>query len=205
MESAKFIVFEGIDGSGKTTLSKMLHEYFVNFIGPSHWTCEPTNNPVGKMIRSVITHELVLNEQSIAALFLADRMDHIQHATYGMKNLIEKGTNVISDRYYLSSYAYHVPHVSLDWVIEANSICANLLKADVIFYIDIDVKTSLDRISLYRSTNDLFETEERITLVHDNYNKAIERVKGTENIVRINGKPPLDQVFGAILKVLGLK
>lgn len=200
MQEGKFIVFEGIDGSGKTTLSKMLKDDLSTGGKTVHWTCEPTHNVIGKMIRSVLTHQLEMNEQSIAALYLADRMDHIQNPEYGMLHQLQAGDHVISDRYYLSSYAYHVPHVSLDWVVDANSIAAEILRPDVIFFIDIDVPTSMDRISRFRNNVDLFENEERITLVHQNYFKAIEKIKDQENIVIIDGRPPLEEVYAAVLK-----
>lgn len=195
VERGKFIVFEGIDGSGKTTLSKMLAEDIIKEGKYVEWTCEPTHNVIGKIIRSVLTHQLEMNEQSIAALYLADRMDHIQNHEYGMLGQLESGLHVISDRYYLSSYAYHVPHVSLDWVMEANSLAANILRPDVIFYIDIDVATSMDRISKFRTQQDLFENEERITLVHNNYHNALEKIKDKENIVIIDGRLPLGEVY----------
>jgi len=202
VSKAKFIVFEGIDGSGKTTLSKMLQDYFEKNIGPTHWTCEPTHNSIGKIIRSVLKHDMVMGEQAIAALYLADRLDHIHHDDYGMKHKIEQGTHVISDRYYMSSYAYHVPHVSLEWVINANSICADALKPDIIFYIDIDVETSMNRLAKSRESQDLFETEERITQVHQNYWNAIKRIRASENVEIIDGRLPIDEVFQTILSKL---
>ncbi len=201
MQRGKFIVFEGIDGSGKTTLSKMLAQELAQKGPKVHWTCEPTHNVIGKMIRSVLTHQLEMNEQSIAALYLADRMDHIQHPEYGMLHQLNAGDHVISDRYYLSSYAYHVPHVSLDWVVDANSIAANVLRPDVIFFIDIDVQTSMDRIATFRTGVDLFENEERITLVHANYQRAIEKIRHEENIVVIDGRKALDVVYAEVKRV----
>lgn len=71
--------------------------------------------------------------KTIAALFLADRLDHLTHSSYGILPFLQGGTHVICDRYYLSSYAYHVPYVSLDWVIRANALCAELKRPDITF------------------------------------------------------------------------
>ena len=200
MKRGKFIVFEGIDGSGKTTYAKRLAEDLSSQNNEAHFTFEPTKYVIGSLIRKVITHEISMNEQSIAALFAADRLDHVQNPEYGMLQYLNKGHHVVSDRYYISSYAYHVPHVSLPWVIEANSIAASLLKADITFFINISVETSLNRISANRSQFDLFENKERITLVRDNYFKAIETVGNSENIIMIDGERPMDEVYQVILE-----
>jgi len=202
MERGKFIVFEGIDGSGKSTISEMVHRYLSEKVSNSQWTCEPTKNPTGRLLRDVLTHKISTNEQTIAALFLADRLDHILHPDYGMKQYLEKGAHVVSDRYYLSSFAYHVPHVSLDWVMAANAICADHLTPDLTFYISIPVEVSLQRIANNRTTLDLFETEERITQVKENYERAIERLKDKERIVIINGDQDKFDVYADVLTEL---
>jgi len=200
MKRGKFIVFEGIDGSGKTTYAQRLAADLSTQNNEAHFTFEPTKYVIGSLIRKVITHEISMNEQSIAALFAADRLDHVQNPEYGMLQYLNKGHHVVSDRYYISSYAYHVPHVSLSWVIEANSIAASLLKADITFFINISVETSLDRISANRSQFDLFENKERISIVRDNYFKALDTVSDSENIIMIDGERPVDVVYKEILE-----
>lgn len=204
MKRGKFIVFEGIDGAGKSSICRALLDKFSSIDKEAVHTFEPTSNFIGSTIRKIITKDLVSDEKTIAALFLADRLDHIQNPAYGMLQMLERGINVICDRYYLSSYAYHVPHVSLDWVIDANSVCAELLRPDVIFYIDISVATSLERISSSRASVDLYESEERITLVRDNYLNAIEAVKGDENIVIIDGEQCFEDVVDAVWRELAV-
>ena len=167
-----------------------------------HLTFEPTKNPLGITIRKVLTHELNMSEQTIAAMFLADRLDHVQNEAYGMLKYLEDGYTVICDRYYLSSCAYHVPHVSLKWVLEAHSICTNILRPDITFFIDVSVEESLRRISLSRSTTDLFETKERLQLVRNNYLHAIEITKELDHIVIINGEQEPKAVFTDCLNAL---
>ncbi len=204
MQKGKYIVFEGIDGAGKSTLISKLYQLMNDHAQKTISTFEPTSSPIGSIIRNVLAGRIKTSEQTIAALFLADRLDHLQNETNGILKSINKGINVIGDRYYLSSYAYHVPHVSLDWVIASNQICADLLRADLTFFIDISVEESLKRITDNRQELDLFENKERITKVHSNYIKAIAAVKDTENIITINGEQNPDNVFEDILKVLKL-
>ncbi len=200
MARGKFIVFEGVDGSGKTTISRMLQDKMEENKLAIHHTCEPTRNPVGALIRKIITRQVATNEQTIGALFLADRLDHIQHPEYGMLQYLENGEHVISDRYYYSSYAYHVPHLSLDWVINANKLCADLLRPDLVLFLDIPVEETLRRIADNRDSNDLFETEERLTQVRNNYKEAIEKEGTKDNVQIINATGTIDEVFAAVWK-----
>lgn len=198
--SGKFIVFEGIDGSGKTTqINRLVKNLEVQGM-KVHATKEPTDRPIGKMIRQVLNKELKMSEKTMAAMFLADRLDHIQNEEDGMLKLIEQGTTVVSDRYYLSSYAYHSAHVPLDWVVAANSECAKLLRPDLIFFLDITPEASLERIRKSRAFLDLYETEERLTKVRDNYFRAMKKIEGEENIVVLDATQEEKVIFGQIAK-----
>jgi dTMP kinase len=199
---AKFIVFEGIDGAGKSTLIKMLNDRMIDQGMKTHLTAEPTKNYIGKHIREILTGQREGHEKTIASLFLADRVDHLAHSEYGIIQYLDKDVNVLCDRYYLSSYAYHVPHVTLSWVIDANSICADLRRPDYTFFIDISVEESLRRLTASRAQLERFETLERITQVRANYMAAIDRVKQDENIVIIDGARQIDEVLEDIWKYL---
>ncbi len=187
MSNGKFIVFEGIDGSGKTTQIQRLQARFREQQLPIYVTKEPTDSPIGAVIRNVLNKRIRTSEKTIAALFLADRLDHIENPVNGMLGYVQQGTHVISDRYYLSSYAYHSSHVPLEWVIAANAECAQLLRPDVIFFIDIAPEESLERLKKGRAFLDLYENLERLKSVRTNYMRAIERVQKEENIIRIDG------------------
>ncbi len=187
MSKGKFIVFEGIDGSGKTTQIQLLQARFRAASLPIYVTKEPTDGPIGAVIRNVLNKRIKTSEKAIAGLFLADRLDHIENPINGMLGQLGQEMHVISDRYYLSSYAYHSSHVPLDWVIAANAECAKLLRPDIIFFIDISAEESLERLKKGRAFLDLFENLERLKSVRANYMRAIERVEKEENIIRIDG------------------
>ncbi|CAG0905332.1 unnamed protein product, partial [Darwinula stevensoni] len=105
----------GIDGSGKSTQAKFLEE-FLSSKNETYLTCEPTFNPIGQMIRDIFSGKINSNNHVITGLFVADRLDHILNEYYGIISKLEKGINVISDRYYFSSFAYQGAHVPFDWV-----------------------------------------------------------------------------------------
>lgn len=182
MKKGKFIVFEGTDGAGKSTQVQLLCDRLKEEQIAFYNTFEPTYSPFGSLIRNILGKRIKTDEQTIAALFVADRLDHIQNDVNGMLHYINSGVHVIADRYYLSSYAYHSTHVDLDWVIAANSICADLLRPDLILFFDLLPEKSMERLQKGRKELDIFETKERLTLVRNNYLKAIEKVRAFENI-----------------------
>lgn len=195
---AKFIVFEGIDGSGKSTLSSLLAGKMQQMGAQVYRTFEPTDSPIGSVIKNILNKRILSDDKTIGALFLADRLDHIQNPVSGMLHYLEKGTHVISDRYYYSSYAYHVPMLSMDWVIAANKVCADILRPDVVFFIDISPKESMRRLSASRPFLDLFETEEKQQKVYDNYKEAIRREGHKDNLIVIDGERPVAAIFDEI-------
>jgi dTMP kinase len=112
--------------------------------------------------------------------------------------LIASGTTVVCDRYYLSSYAYHSEFVPLDWVMTANAECAKLLRPDLIIFLDITPEKSLERIRKSRAFLDLYETEERLKKVRDNYFLAMKRIEDEENILVLDATLPEEQLVEQI-------
>src|SRR5476651_776071 len=145
MKKNFFIAFEGIDGSGKSTQVKLLTEKLEEAGLKVYTTCEPTDSPMGKTIRDIFNHRMEADHRTIAALFVADRLDHLLNKTNGILKKLEEGYTVITDRYYFSSYAYQSPYIDMKWVIEANSLSAGLLRPDMNVYIDILPEISIER------------------------------------------------------------
>jgi dTMP kinase len=197
-----FIAFEGIDGAGKSSLINKIGSELDRLEKLHHITAEPTKNYIGKHVREILTGQREGDEKTIAALFLADRIDHLTHPEYGMLARLDANEIVLCDRYYLSSYAYHVPHVTLDWVIEANSICANLRRPDITFFIDISVDESLKRLTSSRANLDKYENRAKITQVKENYLNAIDKVSEVENIVIIDGERSPEIVFSEVFNII---
>lgn len=206
MRKNLFIALEGIDGSGKSTQVKLLKENLEKAGHKVYTTCEPTDGPIGAMIRNIFVQKLDTDHRIIAGLFVADRLDHILNKTNGLLKKLEEGYTVITDRYYLSSYAYQGAHMSLDWVIAANAQSPELLRPDLNIYIDISPEVSMGRIAKGREATELFETHENLQLVYDTYTEVIERLKGEEKIVITNGDRTPDliaaDIWGEVEKLL---
>lgn len=187
MRDNLFIVIEGIDGSGKSTQIELLKRNLENAGHKVKTTFEPTEGPIGKMIRKVFRHEIPADQHTIAGLFLADRLEHILNEENGLLKWLKEGYTVISDRYYLSSYAYHGVHVDMDWVIECNKKCAELLRPDLNIYIDVRPEVSMKRLQKGRAALEMYETLDNLTKVRNAYLSAFEKVDKEEHIQKVDG------------------
>jgi dTMP kinase len=202
MKKNLFIAFEGIDGSGKSTQVKLLKEKLEQAGLKVYTTCEPTDSPIGKMIRDIFSHKMEADHRVIAGLFVADRLDHLLNKTNGILKKLEEGYTVITDRYYLSSYAYQSTHMNLDWVIGANSLSADLRRPDLNIYIDISAEVSIERINKGRTTIELYETLENLQNVRKKYFEVMEKLKAEEKIVKINGEKSPEAIADEIWREL---
>ncbi|MBQ7499532.1 MAG: dTMP kinase [Clostridia bacterium] len=204
MDRGKLIVFEGIDGSGKGTQIKLLAEK-LDRIGKEYvLTKEPTDGNIGKLLRQYLTRSIEGDERSVAALFAADRLDHI-FGKGGMLDLIDKGKTVICDRYYLSSYAYHSVGVDMDWVISMNSEAAAALRPYAQIFIDVSPETAMERIKARGEKLELFEELERLTRVRNNYFAAMEKLADVENLIIVDGARSPETVAEEVFDRLGLE
>ena len=111
----RLIAIEGLDGSGKSTQVRLLSQQ----LGTSrsvYVTYEPTNGPIGVQIRMVLEHRIQVSAATLAAMFAADRADHLGQPENGILARLKRDTDVITDRYYLSSFAYQGMSVDWSWI-----------------------------------------------------------------------------------------
>ncbi len=189
-----FIALEGIDGCGKSTQAKLLAAKLQEAGYRVHVTFEPTDSPIGKIIREIFNLRMEADHRTIAALFAADRLHHLLNKEDGILKMLEQGYTVISDRYYFSSYAYHGTHMPMDWVIETNAHSATLLRPDVNIYIDMPPEKSMERLNLGRESIELYETLDNLRNVRQKYLEAFENQKGKEIIFVTDGNRPVEQI-----------
>jgi dTMP kinase len=194
-----FIAIEGIDGSGKSTQSVKLVENLTALGYAVHGTCQPTGRPIGKLIRQILRKEWEAQEETIAGLFVADRLDHITNTEDGLLKHLAEGEIVVTDRYYFSSYAYHGTHIDMQWVIAANAMCARMLRPTLNIFIDVTPEVAIERIKKNRTTIDLYETLDNLTNVRSQYLKAFEQLKGEERICIIDGNQDMEVVAQNVL------
>lgn len=195
----KFIAVEGIDGSGKSTQVTLLCARLKAAGHKIYPTFEPTNGPIGSLIRQMFSTRIIGDDKTIAALFVADRLDHLQNPVNGILKKLAEGYTVVTDRYYFSSYAYHGAHMSLDWVIQSNALSAELLRPDLNIFIDIPPEVGFERVHANRADIEIYETLENIKKVYKMYQLAFEKLKGEEKIAYVDGNQSKEAVTDALL------
>src|SRR5260221_6737154 len=116
---AIFIALEGIDGSGTTTQSGHLVAHLASRGRRAHATREPSAGPIGRLLREILLGQHGLpggapaDGQAMALLFAADRRDHLRRE---IEPALAAGTDVVSDRYLMSSLAYQAEEAERSWV-----------------------------------------------------------------------------------------
>jgi dTMP kinase len=205
MKKNFFIALEGLDGSGKSTQVKPLAaklevEGFKVYI-----TAEPTTSRIGLMIKDIFNHKMEADHRTIAALYAADRLEHVLNEKDGILKKLNDGYTVITDRYYFSSYAYHGVHMDMDWVIKLNSLTADLLRPDLNIFIDVPIDVCIKRLSQGRRSAELYEDEENLNNVRRKYFEAFEKLKGQEKIFITDGNRPSELIARDIWQELSKK
>ena len=155
-----YIVFEGIDGAGKSTQIQLLKEWLEANGFRVETLVEPTDSKVGKLIREILQSPDATSDRvqkTLGLLFAADRM-------FIMDKLEDESKIFISDRSFISSLAYQEP---AEWIEVLNRYAK---KPDLLILLDLDVKKSVARTS----GEDTFENAEFLTGVKENYLKLAE-------------------------------
>ena len=155
-----YIVFEGIDGAGKSTQINLLKEWLEANGFRVETLVEPTDSEVGKLIRRILQRSDATEDRvqkTLGLLFAADRM-------LIMDKLNDESKVIISDRSFISSLAYQEP---AEWIEVLNKYAK---KPDLLILLDLDVKKSVARTS----GEDTFENEEFLTNVRANYLNLVE-------------------------------
>lgn len=179
-----YIVFEGIDGAGKSTQIQMLKEWLEDNGFRVETLVEPTDSEVGKLIRKVLQRPDATTDRvqkTLGLLFAADRM-------LIMDKLGDESKIFISDRSFISSLAYQEP---AEWIEVLNKYAK---KPDLLLLLDLDVKKSVARTS----GKDTFEDEKFLTGVKENYLNLVENY---EHQI-INANNGVNKVSSDIKKVV---
>jgi dTMP kinase len=163
-----FIVFEGIDGSGKSTHIKILAGKLREKGYTVVVTAEPSRDDIGKLIRRYSKrNEGRLPAEAEALLFAADRKMHLMNVVLPA---VKRGQIVISDRYLHSTLAYQgALGLDLDWIMELNRFT---VKPDLTILLDILPEYSLQRVKRKKT---VFEEPDYLRKVRDIYLKYVEK------------------------------
>lgn len=206
MKKGKFIVLEGLDGAGTTTQAEALaaalrqggHEVWV--------TREPSTGPVGSLVRQSLSGRLglgpgrPLSDDTLALLFAADRVDHVQSE---IAPALARGAIVLSDRYVLSSLAYQGAALPMAWVSQLNARAA---RPDLTLFIEVSLSEAAKRRRARGGADELFDAPKVQRRTARQYQKAIAlRRKAKDAIAVIDGELSREAVTSACLDAISTR
>ncbi|MBD3363354.1 dTMP kinase [Candidatus Dojkabacteria bacterium] len=206
MSKGKYIIFEGIVGTGKSTQSKQIYSYLEDkypnkkFI----WTFEPGGSEIADEIRRVVQateYEEKMDPICEAYLYASSRAQTIRKI---IKPNLEKGNIVIADRSFLTSIAYQgfARELGPELILKINESALDDCFPDLVLFLDLDIKPALQRT--FDFDGDKFEKESV-----DFFKKALKGYKYASQLsklknkwVTINARGNIDEVYQRIIKVL---
>lgn len=197
MNKGTFITLEGPEGSGKTTIVKMIEEYLskknIEYIS----TREPGGINISEQIREVILNKdnTKMDPRTEALLYVASRRQHLAERVIPA---IKEGKVVICDRFIDSSLAYqgYARGIGIDEVMAINEFAIDGYMPDLTLYLDIEPEIGLNRISKNneREVNRLdLEALDFHKKVREGYLKLLKMYPN--RIKKINANQPVDKVF----------
>ena len=196
-------MIEGLDGAGTTTQVRRLVEHLTAQGKPAHGTREPSDGPVGRLIREMLTGHHSIEDQKLSQgtfglLFAADRLDHMQRE---VEPKLAADTTVISDRWYHSSLAYQGTGADRDWIATLN---ARARRPDLTIFLKVRPEIAAERRAAAGRTQELFEDLRMQQEVDAGYRATIAELQAAgERIEILDGEQTEDQVFAAITRLVG--
>lgn len=168
-----FIVLEGIDGSGTTTLLTSLRKKYAKEGIALNSGFEPTDKEIGRLIRKVLSGDLPVQPETVALLFSADRREHLYDPKSGILKQLEKG-HVLTDRYLFSSLAYQTLACGWDYVYALNG---DFPLPEHLIFLDLPVEIAHSRISGRGEKREIYELTDTQHKVRESYLQVLEYYK----------------------------
>jgi dTMP kinase len=194
----RFVVFEGLDGSGTTTQADKLASFLVDHGYPVFRTSEPTDGAVGGFLRSVLRGKLSLDPLTVAYLFAADRAEHVHDANGGIRSRAAAGDWVISDRYLYSSLAYQSVDVDYNTVWDLNS---HFPHPRHVIFLDVPVSECSKRLA-GRPSREIYEYEAFQERALEHYERAFRALPPGVELHRMDGTGDIGSLSRRISTIL---
>ncbi len=193
-----FITFEGIEGSGKSTLSRMASEYLRQRGFSVVLTHEPGDTEAGRELRRVLLdpHLKGMHPLTELLLYFADRSEHVHRV---IAPALRRGEVVVCDRFSDSTISYqgYGRGIDLDVLRYIDGISRMGLRPDLTILLDLDVREGLRRNSLTEK-RDRFEQEDMA--FHERVRRGYLRIAGEEpeRVKVVDASRPIEVVFNEI-------
>lgn len=198
----RFIVFEGIDGAGKSTQIDLLKQKLQADGRRVYCTAEPTESVSGGLLRDALGGVSKRTTCELAAMFVLDRIFHNVNPVHGIEKMLAEGIDVICDRYYYSSLAYQGSDTDFTWVRDMNLNCPEIRKPDVCIFLDLTPEQSMARIEGGRVTKEIYETDEKLTRVRNQFYRVFEELKERDRIEIVDASRSIEEIHQEIVGLI---
>jgi dTMP kinase len=189
---SKLIVFEGIDGAGKTTVSRKIVEILSSKGFKTFYTKEPSDSPFAQLLNDLKTK--IDTGPIIDALAMS--LDRAFHMMNEVEPKLAEGYVVVMDRYYHSTIAYQgAMGADIKWIRDINRV---FRRPDIAFYLDVSVETAMRRIRDKKSRWPFYEFKDFLSKVRDIYLKLVEE----SELIYVDAERDLNDVINQVIKIL---
>ncbi len=197
-KSPLFIVFDGMDGTGKTTQIKNLAAHLRDAGVPVFLTAEPSDSEDGHRLRRALSGKEPAGNSRLAALFLLDRIGHNEEITAHLA----AGETVLCDRYYYASMAYQGIGDAFEWVAHMNLESPGIRKPDGCLLFDMDPAASMARITDGRRVDELeiYETTAQQEAIRTRFHRIRDRLRDRDLIFTVDAAGSIDTVANRVLE-----
>ena len=197
-QRGRFIVFEGIDGAGKTTQISLLEAKLRAEGRRVMVTAEPTVSVTGGLLRDALGGISKRSACEMAAMFVLDRIFHNVNPVTGIEKMLSEGIDVICDRYYYSSLAYQGSETDFEWVAGMNLNCPEIRRPDCCIFLDLTPEQSLARISAGRVSREIYEEESRLQAVRDKFYHVFDLLRDRDTVRVIDASGTVEEVAARV-------
>ena len=197
-----FISIEGLDGCGKSTQIRCLEQRLRDMGRRVDVTAEPTVSALGGLVRDALSGFTPRSGGEIAALFMADRVQHNVNPVWGIQKMLASGFDVICDRYYYSSMAYQGTVTDPDWVERINLDCPEIRRPDLCVFLDVDYERCRRRMEEGRAFLEIYENEASMIATRRRYYAVFEELKERDRIAVIDAGRPVEEVAEDVFRAV---
>jgi len=191
----KFIVIEGLDGSGKSAQVDLVIDFLKKQGKDVVVTREPTmDSGAGRKIKQALKKEITVEPLELQKLYVQDRKEHLENKVIPA---LKQSKIVVSSRYAFSTFAYgYSDGLDVDLLVKMND---NFLLPDLTIIVDVSPESCVKRIEGRGQEKELFEQKEKLTKVNEIYKKMPQMF---ENIFMVDGEKPISEVFENIKNII---
>ena len=190
------VALEGIDGAGTTTQARRLAAALEERGVATHLTREPSDGPVGRLLREILAgRHAPTDATTLSLLFAADRADHVQRE---VAPALTAGAVVVSDRWVHSSLAYQGAGEERAWIAELNK---RARRPDLTLFLRVAPEVAADRRAASRDVEELFDALAIQRGVARGYDEVMAELGATDRIEILDGEEGVDRVAERCLEL----